>query len=90
MPITITRSRMLICEGLADKSFFTHLIRKRGLPEFQIEFPSDQTGGGGWQGYKPLLSGLQVQSDFGGLRGTCSSSQIATGTRTLYGQPCVN
>jgi hypothetical protein len=61
MPITITKPRVIVCEGSSDVSFFRHLIQKRNLPEFDIFQPNVAEGApSGRSGYKAFLQGLSV------------------------------
>jgi hypothetical protein len=48
LAITFTKERLILCEGSSDKTFFCELIKQRGLPEFQIQFPheANETTGG--------------------------------------------
>ncbi len=63
MGITITQSRLLICEGSSDQAFFKHLIRKRNLPLFDVFKPGDLAlpgGGPGKDGFRVFLEGISV------------------------------
>lgn len=40
MPLALTESMVLLCEGAADKAFFRTLLRERqDMPRFDIPFP---------------------------------------------------
>jgi hypothetical protein len=61
MGISISKSRILICEGASDQAFFRALIRSRNLPEFDIFKPEDLSGvSPGKDGFKPFLEGISV------------------------------
>jgi hypothetical protein len=61
MGITITKARVIVCEGEGDKAFFSHLIEERGLPEFDIFHPADAPGAaGGVSGFGDFLTAMSV------------------------------
>ncbi|HXN54007.1 MAG TPA: DUF3226 domain-containing protein [Candidatus Acidoferrum sp.] len=61
MAISLSQPRILICEGSSDVSFFSHLIKKRNLPEFDIFQPNVAEGvPSGKGGYKGFLEGLST------------------------------
>jgi hypothetical protein len=61
MGISISKQRVLICEGDADKAFFTHLLRERGLPEFDVFHPYEMDGvASGNSAFGDFLRGLSV------------------------------
>lgn len=61
MGISISKPRILICEGAADKAFFTHLIIARNLPEFDVFHPNELEGvASGNTAFEGFLRGLSV------------------------------
>jgi hypothetical protein len=61
MGISLSQPRILVCEGSSDVSFFRHLIKSRGLPEFDIFQPNAAEGvPSGKGGYKAFLEGLST------------------------------
>lgn len=61
MGISLSKSRILICEGAADKAFFTHLLRERNLPEFDVFHPHELEGvASGNTAFGDFLRGLKV------------------------------
>ncbi len=61
MGISLSRSRVLICEGPSDVAFFKHLIEERHLPDFDVFHPNELgTIGPGNTGFGSFLSGLAV------------------------------
>lgn len=49
----------IICEGIADQAFFLNMIQERGLPNFDVPFPTKESGGGR-SAFAGMLSGLRV------------------------------
>jgi hypothetical protein len=45
MAVELKEKLALLCEGAADKAFFTKLIEKRNLPRFDIPFPTSKEFG---------------------------------------------
>ena len=65
MPIDFTKEWLILCEGSGDKAFLHELIRKRGLPEFQVQYPSWGTEvTGGWTKYGKFLKDQKVNEGF--------------------------
>jgi hypothetical protein len=61
MPIEITHSRVILCEGPADKAFFIALIKNRALPEFDIFCPGDvENIGAGVGAYSKFLEAISI------------------------------
>ena len=53
----------IICEGHADKAFFLKLIHDRKLPNFDVPFPTNESGGGR-SAFAQMLRGLRVASNY--------------------------
>lgn len=65
LPLDFNKEWLIVCEGGADKAFLCELIRKRGLPDFQVEFPireGDKTGG--WSKYEHFLKSIKTNEGF--------------------------
>ena len=65
MAIEFIKEWLIICEGGADKAFFAELIRRRSLPDFQIQYPrreGDDTGG--FHKYGRFLNEIQINEGF--------------------------
>jgi hypothetical protein len=77
MPIQITGELVLLCEGNADKAFFTTLLRDRnGMPRFNIPFPESreelEEGReplGGRNNFGAMLRAVRVPLGFRQVRG---------------------
>jgi hypothetical protein len=70
----INSTRVLLCEGSGDKSFFKELIRIRALPEFYITHPIDKLHDGGRRGFSQRLRALKLQPGFDAVRGIIVTS----------------
>ena len=65
LPLDFTKEWLIVCEGRADKAFFLELIQRRGLPDFQVQFPlrrGDNTGG--WTKYAHFLDDIKTNEGF--------------------------
>lgn len=63
--IEFTKEWLILCEGSGDKAFFKELIRKRQLPDFQVQFPlREEDGTGGWTKYGRFLRDQKVNEGF--------------------------
>lgn len=57
---------VILCEGARDGAFFRHLIRERGLPHFEVTYPTENTlegeriETGGRQGFSLALRGFRA------------------------------
>jgi hypothetical protein len=61
MGISISKPRILICEGAADKAFFEHLLSQRNLPQFDVFHPFELDGvASGNTGFRDFLRGLSL------------------------------
>lgn len=65
MAIEYTKERLILCEGSSDKTFFCELIRERGLPDFQVQFPhgANETTGG-VNKFHRFLEGTALNEEF--------------------------
>jgi Protein of unknown function (DUF3226) len=64
-PLVFTKEWLILCEGSSDKAFFSHLISKRGLPDFQVTFPyGANEGTGGWTKFGNFLLGAPAVTGF--------------------------
>lgn len=75
MRFEFTKTRFLMCEGDDDKGFIETLIRRRGLPEFQVchaaecnEKGRDGRGVGGRSGFKHSLEGFRPIKGWGEVK----------------------
>ena len=66
MAIELTHHWTIVCEGFADKAFFSRLIQERGLPSFNIPFPNDETKGGR-NHFSEMLKALRASSKYSQL-----------------------
>lgn len=55
-----------MCEGFADKAFFSRLIQERGLPSFDIPFPNCETKGGRGH-FSEMLKAIRASSKYSQL-----------------------
>lgn len=61
MGISLSKPRILICEGEADKAFFTHLLNQRNLPAFDVFHPHELEGvASGNTAFGDFLRGLSI------------------------------
>lgn len=68
--IEFNHPRAILCEGEGDRSFFRHLITKRGLPPFDIFCPGKpHTEDGGVEGYDDMLTIFPTGKGFENVRG---------------------
>jgi len=65
----ITSSRVILCEGTGDKSFFENLIAVRGLPDFYVTCPVFDIHPGGRGGFEQRLRSLRLQPHFEHVQG---------------------
>ncbi len=56
---------MILCEGSGDAAFFRHLIKERGLPNYNVTFPNERNekAQGGVEGFKRRLDALVAEND---------------------------
>ncbi|HZR62156.1 MAG TPA: DUF3226 domain-containing protein [Xanthobacteraceae bacterium] len=77
MAITLTEELVLLCEGQADKAFFTTLLRERSaMPKFNIPFPESRAeleDGreplGGRDNFGVMLRAIRVPLGFRNVKG---------------------
>lgn len=61
----ITKEWLILCEGKADKAFFRELIKKRGLPDFDVWFPLRKNDdSGGWTKFGYWLNEIKTNEGF--------------------------
>jgi hypothetical protein len=96
MSVSLTKELVLLCEGRADKAFFTTLLRERaGLPQFDIPFPESKAeldDGkeplGGRDKFGEMLRAIRVSLAFRNVRGILIVADSADRPAATFNHIC--
>ena len=87
MPLVLKEAFALCCEGKADQQFFRKLIAKRGLPAFDLPFPTDNLHGN--RAFGGMLLALRADKiNFPRLKGVLILADSADDPKTLFADIC--